>query len=94
MASTPEITVHIGNQPKMLKKLVYTIFSYPFLAEYTWTGNTSPEEKKKGNIKKKFKDLKNILELLYSTVAHLDKNYSRKKCLSDFKIKILKYAYL
>lgn len=86
--TVPEINAVVGNQLKMLKRVVYNIMERKFLSEFTWTGKSIGGRKKLA-----IRDSKNIVELFYAIVFHIDETYSRSTFSDHLKNKILKYAY-
>lgn len=77
-----------GNQPKLLKCIVYTIMEPVFFANFTWTGKTI-----KGEKKIPFQRSKNIVDLLFDMVVKVEPSYQQATFLSHLKNKIIKYAY-
>lgn len=88
MANVPKVNGAIGDQKKMLKVVLQNIMEGTFAAEFTWTGKTVANRKKMA-----FKKLKNMNELLFSIVVHIDPSYRRSEFDSHLINKVLKYAY-
>lgn len=77
-----------GNQPKLLKAIVYTIMEPIFFANFTWTGKSVNGERKIP-----FQESNNIVDLLFDMVAKVEPSYQKTTFLSHLKTKIIKYAY-
>lgn len=84
----PEINGANGNRIKMLKNATYTIMARTYLANFTYSGKTVGH-----NVKLAFQKFKNVKELLYGTVSHIDCSYSASDFHFNSVNKVLKYAY-
>ena len=78
----------LGNKPKMLKKVLYSIIDPKCYSNFTWTGK-APNNKKKNAMQ----DYEKVLQLLYKVVKGSDSTYDYKLFLVHLKDKVIKYAY-
>lgn len=78
----------IGNQPKLLKYVVYCILDRQFLATFTWSGKSVG-----GKTKKSLSKSTHIIDLFYSIVSKIDSSYNHPAFIDNLKNKIMKYAY-
>ncbi|XP_031625088.1 uncharacterized protein LOC116348694 [Contarinia nasturtii] len=86
LANIPDVKGNIGNQPKILKKLLLEIMDKSLIAQFSWTGKSSNGKKKS------FKNLINVKDLLYKCVNRIDVNFTEILAENYLKNKILKYA--
>lgn len=85
----PETSDKIGNKPKMLKMVLYSIVELRCFSNFTWTGKDSSEKKTKNAVK----DYPKTLQLLHTVVKGSDNSYTYALFLKDLKQKAIKYAY-
>lgn len=85
---SPDINSLLGNQQKLLKRIVALLFDRQLLAEFTWSGKSI-----KGTKKSAMSAQKNIVDFLYAISTNIDSSYQHKNFLDHLKNKILKYAY-
>lgn len=85
LSNRPNVTAVIGNQPKILKKVLAELMDRDLIAQCNWTGNSK-------SVKTSFKKLGNIRNLLYDTVKKIDVNYTPTLAENHLKNKILRYA--
>lgn len=78
----------LGNKPKILKKVLYSVIEPSCFANFTWTGKAS-----NGNTKNAMKDLPKVLQLLHTVVKGSDQSYSYTLFLHHLKEKVIRYAY-
>lgn len=87
LSSFPGMNRTKGNQPKLLRKIVYFIMDRRFMANFTYSGKST-----KGQRKIAFKMQQNIIGLLYSIVSKIDKSFDKDNLTLYLKDNILKYA--
>lgn len=88
MSYNPDIISTVGNQSKMLKKIVGIIFEKSFLANFTWSGKSV-----RGKKKIQLRIYKNIVDFMYGIANGMDKTYQHSTYLDILKNKVIKYAY-
>lgn len=85
----PSMDQLTGNKPKLLKGVVFNLFSPACLAGFTWTGKASAGQSRKNALR----DYSNILQMLHSIMCQLDGEYEHSVFLNHLKNKVIKYAY-
>lgn len=73
----------IGNKPKIMKKVLYSIIDPVCFAKFTWSG--------RGKIA--FRNYKKILQLLHTIVKGDDKSYNNLLFEFQLKDKVIKHAH-
>lgn len=84
----PGMNALLGNKPKLLKKVVFSIIDRSFLSNFTWTGKSI-----KNQTKSALKDFPRMVDVFQSIVGNLDNGYDKTIFLKHLKEKIMKYAY-
>lgn len=75
---------------KIIRSVVYSTICPSILKNYTWTGNSSNNNK---TIQKRdFNKKANIFAIFFSVIYAYDKNYTKSQCEDDFKNRIFKYV--
>lgn len=78
----------LGNTPKLLKSILYSLIDRTFFATFTWSGKAS-----KGQTKNSLRKYPKFVDFLYAVVTKFDEKYQYSLFLEHLKNKIIKYAY-
>lgn len=77
-----------GNAVKVLKTVLFSVIDREFLSSFTYTGKTHTKKKKLA-----LRELKNIVNLLYSVTSKLIGNYAYSTFENHLVNKVIKHAY-